>query len=220
LLARSASAAPTPTADYVFNGNLNSAVAGAPALTVVGGGITAFASESVLGSTQTVLTFPVGTGLALVPTTSVLSDSGVYTVIALVRLSGASCPCKYLDLDNRASDEGLYDIGSSLAFPGYPFLHDPVIGTDYVEIALTRAANGDQAGYVFANQKISFNDSLNSYGVVGAANTLNFFIDDVIAGGLEDSAGAVARIRIWNSALSPDEITAVSIQTVFRDGFE
>src|SRR5258706_1116530 len=212
-----ASAAPTPTADYVFNGDLTSAVAGAPALTVVGGGVTAFASEAVYGPARMVLTFPKGTGVALAPTTSVLSDSGVYTVMVLVRNAGASCYCKYLDFNNLASNEGLYDVFGKFDFYNYGIPPNSLIDTGYVQMALTRDADGNTAGYVFADPIFSFNDSLNSYSAVGAAHTLNFFIDDDITSGLQASAGAVARIRVWNSALSADDIIAVSINTVFRD---
>jgi hypothetical protein len=220
LLAPSAGAAPTPVADYVFNGNLTSAVAGAPALTVVGSG-TAFASETVIGSARPVLTFPVGTGLALAPTTSVLTSSGVYTVMMLVRLDGNIYDIsKYLDFNNLADNEGLYAYAGKLGFYNAAYSNAHVITTGYLEVALTRDANSDVVGYLFADPLFTYNDSLALIAVVGSGHTLNFFLDDVITNNLQASAGAVARIRVWNSALSADEITAVSIQTVFRDGFE
>ncbi len=64
-----ASASATLRADYQFQNTLASSLGAPPALTTLGSGTNSFATESVNGSSLTVLTFPAENGVQLAPTT-------------------------------------------------------------------------------------------------------------------------------------------------------
>src|SRR3954452_7715523 len=92
LAAAAAASAATPTGYYTFQNTRNSSVAPGPALTdLVASGQTCpnycngFVSDTIDGESKTVLQFPANNGLALQPTTSVLSNSGIYTIEVLFK---------------------------------------------------------------------------------------------------------------------------------------
>ena len=64
---RSASALPSPGADYRFQNKLSTSVGTAPALQKIGPGTNTFTTATVDGSSRTVLRFPEGNGLKLLP---------------------------------------------------------------------------------------------------------------------------------------------------------
>ena len=107
-------------ADYQFANNLNSSVGTAPALTTVGSG-TAFATETVFGNVQTVLTFTAGSGLSLGQTNNFLPSSGDYTIALQARIHDTSPDSysKLIDFNNGATDKGLYDYLGILDFYSY-----------------------------------------------------------------------------------------------------
>ena len=196
------------TADYQFQSTLTSSVAGAPALSNVGPGSNAFAVDIVDGISRTVLTFPQDNGLALSPTTGV-TPSNNYTIVLLARLTDVSGYRRYIDFKNATSDNGLYNLDSHLNFfnqvtgPG-----TPITAGSYRQVVLTRdSVTGTIVGYVDGVQQFSFVDGAGD-GIISAANTLRFFVDDAVVTG-EDSAGAVARIRIFDTVLTPSAVGAL-----------
>ena len=210
------------TADYQLLGNLESSVAGAPALTPIGANTT-FIPGTVDGHTQPVLAFAQGNGLSLAPTTSVLPDSGTYTIVALVQFATIAGFRKYFDFKNASVDTGLYDSSGNLRFYNYTAGSGTPIATGYVDIALTRTAAGTLAGYVDGMLQFTADDSANQYGVIDVVNTLRFFVDDNATSGIEASDGAVARIRVWDSALIADEIKTLEqerVDQIFGDSFD
>jgi hypothetical protein len=116
-------------------------------------------------------------------------------------------------------DEGLYDDGGHLRFYSYGYGLDQPIAADYVDIAVTRNAAGAMAGYVNGVPEFAVDDSVNPIGIVSGANTFRFVYDDDTTSNTESAAGAVARIRIWNTALTAAEIRVVS-ESIFVNGFE
>jgi len=195
-------------ADYQFQNTLTSSVAGAPALTNAGLGLNAFANETVDGNSRTVLTFPQDNGLALAPTTGVTA-SNTYTIVLLARLATVTGYRRYADFKNGISDTGLYNLDGQLNFynlatgPGAP-----ITANSYRQVVLTRdGVTGTIVGYVDGVQQINFIDG-GGEGIISAANTLRFFIDDTAVGG-EASAGAVARIRVFDNVLTPAEVAAL-----------
>jgi len=208
-------------ADYQFANNLDSSVGTPPALTTVGSG-TAFATETVFGKTQTVLTFTAGSGLSLGQTNNILPGSGVYTIALQARIHNMSPDnySKLIDFSNGASDKGLYTYLGILDFYSYSGgSATPVIKLAYGDIVLTRDGSNMLAGYYNGSRQFSLDDSTNSWGVISVANTLRFFLDDSVGTGLEASPGAVARIRIWNTALSAAEVAQLT-DPIFVDGFD
>ena len=74
----------------------------------------------------------------------------------------------------------------------------------YVQVVLTREANGVVTGYVNGTQQFQFTDT-SGIAIIDGNNSLRFFRDD----GSEASAGSVARIRIYNGALSATQVAAL-----------
>ncbi len=208
LLIVAADASAVLRADYRFQGNLNSSVAGAPALTNVGAG-NVFITDSIGGGSASALAFPAGGGVAL-PTATTIVPGNTYSIALLVRLTAVSGYRKYIDFKNRTSDNGLYVLDGSLNF--YLFAAGtgtPIAAGSYRTIVLTRDASGQVVGYVNGVQQISFADTT-SAGLVDAANVLNFFYDDAVTTG-EESAGAVARIQVYDNALSAAEVAGLGL---------
>jgi len=208
-------------ADYQFADDLTSSVGTAPPLAIVGPG-TAFASETVrLGQMQTVLTFPKGSGLSLSPTnTNLLSSNNSYTIALLARITpdplwdGYS---KLIDFNNGTTYPGLYDNYGYLRFYNLVAGASAVFNTTYADIVLTN--NGTTlSGYYDGILQFATGDAF-QWGDVGVDNTLRFFLDDIGSSGTEASPGAVARIRIWNGALSDAEVLALT-DPIFADAFE
>lgn len=196
------------TADYQFQNTRASSVGGAPALVDVGPGANAFATDFVDSVPRTVLTFPQGNGLSLAPTTGVTA-SNTYSIAILARLTTISGYRKYVDYKNGASDNGLYNYSGTLYFyPTAQGVATPIVAGSYAQVVITRDAAGNMVGYVNGVQQISFVDAATD-GVIDAANTLRFFIDDTATGGNEASAGAVARIRVFNNVLTPSEVAGL-----------
>ena len=198
---------PALVADYQFAGVYSSSVGEDPDLVDIGTGTNAFATDTVRGASQTVLVFPTGNGLELSPTTGLFANA-VYTVAAVVRLDTISGYRRILDFKNASSDTGLYNLNGNLDF--YPVADGslgPIAAGAYVQVALTRAADGTVTGYVNGVQQFSFADS-SSLAVIDGSNVLRFFKDDNVVQN-ENSSGAVARIRIWDGALSATQVAAL-----------
>lgn len=208
-------------ADYRFHNGLHSSIAGAPSLTVIGSGA-GFATENVLGQSQVVFTHTVESGLALAPISALLANPGVYTIVLRVRheVAEESSYVKYIDYADGTLDAGLYDGAGFLDFYSLGWGDTPVIGTDYVDIGITRDAAGTLTGYVDGVQQFVLDDSIALVGVVNASNTLRFVFDDDETANAESAPGAVARLRIWNTALTAGEVAALSSERIFVDGFE
>ena len=202
-------AAATLTADYRFAGSYASSVAGAPALAPLGPGANAFAAETVLGTSQQVLRFPEGNGVSLTPTTGVVpSDS--YTIAVLARLSTTSGYRRYVDFKNGTADTGLYDLDGTLDFYSYGSgTLSPIQPDAYAVVVLTRSAAGQLVGYVNGVQQFAFDDAAAGDGVISPDAVLRFFRDNETGANTEHSAGAVARIRLWDGPLSPVEVAAL-----------
>jgi hypothetical protein len=221
LLCFSHGAAAALVADHRFQNDLHSAVAGAPDLVALGAG-TSFATEAVqCNPSRTVLTFPTGVGLKLAPMSSVLANTGTYTVLFLVRYDVASGARKYLDFKNGTADNGLYDINGALAFYNVATSPTAPITTAYVDIGLRRdAAAGQVTGFIDGAPVLQASDGI-ALGVVDANDAWRFFVDDMF--GAEHSSGAVARIRVWDTALTDAEVQSADFAecvTVFNDSFE
>lgn len=195
------------TADYQFQGTLASSAGAPPSLANLGAG-NAFVAESVDGANRLVLAFPEGNGVSLLPTTGVV-PSAAYTIVILFRFDAVDGYRKIVDFKNGTSDNGLYVLDGDLVFYDQAFGSGaPIAAGTYVQVALTRDLAGQVVGYVDGRQAISFTDADND-GVIDASNALRFFQDDSDTGFTEASAGAVARIRLFSTALSPSEVAAL-----------
>jgi hypothetical protein len=207
VVAQDAAAAPAPVADYQFHDNRTSSVAGAPEIADLGSGNT-FATENVAGCSTRALAFPQHNGLSL--DTSGLRTGPQFdeTIVIDFRLADVSSYRRLIQTADTTSDSGLYirdgrldwyDAGTGSHEGG------PVIapGTD-VEVTLVQIAilsKWTMYGFVNGVQQFNFTSDFE----VGPQ--LRLFKDN--QGGVEDSAGAVFRVRFWNDSLALTDIPGI-----------
>ena len=201
-----AQAVPAATADYYFQGSLESSLGTAPDLVEVERGSSVFTVDGRTG--VTVLRFAGGRGLALAPTTPVIRSSE-YSIEVLFRFDLLAGYRKVIDFKNGSADDGLYVLDGCLTF--FPKEHDALtkIGSDsYVQIVLTRDAADRVVGYVDGVRQFAFNDR-GGLAKVGGSDSLRFFVDDVTTTG-EWSSGAVSQIRLFDQALTANEVALLA----------
>lgn len=206
---RGAFAQTLPKADYRFQNNLKTSVGAAPVLTRIGPSSNTFASASVDGSSRKILRFPKGNGLKLSPTTGIVSG-GTHTIVALFELDQVDGFRRIIDFKNGTSDNGLYvQNGNLRLFPSPSGTGAPIAANRFVQVALTRDASGTVVGYVDGVQQFSFADTAGD-AVIDANNALRFFRDNESGGAnTEHSAGSVARVRLYDAALTAVEVGAL-----------
>ena len=200
--------------DYRFQDTRGSSVAGAPALIDLSGP-NAFATENVLGVPRRVLAFAQGSGLELRSAASLL-PSRSYSVVMLVRLDQVGGYRRYLDLAGATSDRGFYtENGRLILFPSAESAEDDpalIRRAAYEQITVMRDSAGVVSGYVNGTRALGpYDDSTTRDGAL-TATSLRFFKDDDLdpVSPSEDSAGAVARIRVYEGALTPAEVAALA----------
>ena len=179
---------------------------GGPALIANGGVISAVG-----------YTFAKGNGLKGI---GLLTDPGTYTIGLRLKFDAlgvqpASDPdgyVKILDFKNKTSDNGLYyNNYRNLEFYPYPSSGSSAItaGSNHV-ITLTRdSATNILRTYLDGVQFGGDIVDAAGYGVFGTGAPMSFFIDDTYNAGSEASSGIASSIQIWNSALSPTQVTLV-----------
>jgi YD repeat-containing protein len=188
--------------DYQFQNTRASSTGNPPDVADLG--TNAFASATVDGTSSTVLSFSQNNGLCLSPTTGVLANDA-YTVVVLFSLAQTNGYRRIADFKNGTSEHGLYVESGHLYF--YPASYATAVSISdntYVQVVLTREANGVVTGYVNGTQQFQFTDT-GGIASIGANNALRFFRDD----GSEASAGSVARIRVYNGALTATQVAGL-----------
>ena len=201
-----AQAVPAATADYYFQGSLESSLGTAPDLVEVEKGSSAFRVDGRTG--VTVLRFTGGRGLALAPTTRVIRSSG-YSIEILFRFDLLAGFRKIIDFKDGSADDGLYVLDGCLIFP--PKEQDALtrIGSDsYAQVVLTRDPADRVVGYVDGVRQFAFIDEGGLANVSGS-DGLRFFVDDVTTTG-EWSSGAVSQIRLFDQALTANEVALLA----------
>jgi len=202
---------PAPTADYLFQGSLQSSVGTAPDLIAIGRKRIAFTDEEMIGST--VLSFSDNTGLALPQTRGVVSRDE-YTIEILFRFDEVSDYRKILDLKNGSTDGGLYALDGCLNFFPRPVTSSTRIEADtFAQVVLTRGSSSDVVvGYVDGIRQFVFDDRLGS-AEIGRSHTLRFFVDDSLTK-VEHSSGVVSQIRLFDHEFTADEVAALACSEV------
>lgn len=211
-LGAGAASAATLKADYQFQDTHASSVPGASTLAdlvAVGNAPNSFVTDSVAGTPRRVLAFPKGNGLAMSSLRSLL-PSGSYSVVLLVRLAEISGYRRYLDFTGGSSDSGFYNLSGNLVlYPAASGTAALITANAYQQIAVTRDANGTVVGYVDATVALGPYDDSSTGAAAPTTDTLRFFKDDD-AVAAEESAGAVARIRLYDGALTASEVAALA----------
>jgi hypothetical protein len=193
------------TADYNFNGNFNNSAGPAGDLHKVGPG-GSFKNVQVFGDSQRVWEWPEATGLRLNNANKAVGgNGGHYTFVLLLRLDATSGYRKLVDFDNRQSDEGWYEYYKSL-YPydlsNFDYDKERVHPGKWCQIALTRNGKGKVHGYV-GDALIGHAGDPGKDEALGPDKILHFLIDD--SGG-EESGGQIARLRIYDEALSSNKV--------------
>ena len=108
-------------------------------------------------------------------------------------------------LDPPVSDLGLYVLDGSLDFYDGSDTTEatPTVGANqYVDVAFTRDSGGLLNVYNNGALRLSYDDNASNIGFL-IGNAIVFFRDNATD---EESDGAVARIRVYDDALSPAEV--------------
>jgi hypothetical protein len=221
-------------ADYNFNDNLSSSVAGALPLDAIGS--VSYATENVgnLGYDRA-LTFASGGGLQM--NAAGLADPHAYTIVFRFRLhdlgtATASQPISkrlvsWFPTTGNDAESGLYTYG----FPGAAKVqqelysaHDDAsqfgfanaLGPNdgYHEIAFVHIPTntGDHfQTYVDGSSDLGGTSDQHPFGIETqlTASGLRFFKDDCGSGDCEETSGAVSRIRLYNGQLTVGEISSI-----------
>ncbi len=189
-------------ADYQFQSTLSSAVAGAPNLNNVGSNT--FGSKNVDGNPRTVLNFSPNNGLTLSPTVGV-TPNDAYTIAVLFSFENATSWRKILDFKNGTVDRGLFVLDGRLVFynESSSSIGASITPGTFVQVVLTRDADRRVVGYVNGVMQFQFTD-VRDAATISDQNTLRFFNNIPVAG--DTAAGSVARVRIYDNALSADEV--------------
>jgi hypothetical protein len=181
---------------YELNGSLADSLGG-PALSAAGGTLNA-----------TNYSFAANQGLSL---QNGLTNAGDYSIETVFQFSANSGFRKIVDFKDRTSDSGFYNLSAALNF--FPVTTGPggaISPNTDVHVVLTRdGATNTVIGYANGTPQISFVDG-SSLGIfTGPNQIMHLFKDDFATGQGEASGGIVDRIRIYNGALSGDQVTAL-----------
>jgi hypothetical protein len=192
-------------ADYRFDDSLASSVPGAPPLSpLIPAG--SFQTATVDGRPDRVYAFPEGSGVSY-PASGLPNPRNYSTVVdfSFDDVSGFNRL-----LAPRPIDSGLYILDGKLDYyDGTGSGNDNESGVvfsngAFAQLAFTRAADNVAIGYVGGQRLISQVDPTGQ--TVVDAGGLRYFKDN----GIEDSAGRVARIRVYDGVLSPQDVLAIN----------
>lgn len=218
LLLASAIAPAAEVADYRFDGNFESAVSGAPALQQLEPFGGAFVNDDRID--RIAWQFPAGSGMVL--NVSGLVPATQYSLFVQLRSGLETAYMKLVDTSDRQADHGLYFSYDDLGFYPRAYGDDNTLLTPdvYYTVVVTRAAGGEYVGYIDGVERFRFQDAAGE-SRVPLSGLLHLFRDDATTGDGENSRGAVARLRLFDTALTPLEVMALSSSLrVFQDGFE
>jgi hypothetical protein len=184
--------------DYELNGSLADSLSG-PSLVSDGGTIGA-----------NVYTFGADQGLNL---SNALTNAGDYSIETRFEFDTLSGFRKIIDFKNLASDNGLYDLSTALNY--FNFTTGPngaFSAGQFADLVLTRdSATNQVTGYVNGVEQITFTDSTSDAVFSGPNNIMHFFEDDNVTGSRESSAGSVDFIKIYDGALSAQDVAGLSV---------
>jgi hypothetical protein len=178
------------THDYELNGSFADELGG-PALTPAGG---------TLDSTG--YTFAAGQG----PSISNAIDADTYSLEVMFRIDDTGGFKKLIDFKNRQSDNGLYNYFTGLIL--YPPAGGPsgaILAGQMTPLVITRdGATNQVIAYVNGVQQFAFQDVTHEASFNGANNIIHLLRNDIFFS--EDPSGFLDYVRIFNCALTPQEV--------------
>ena len=216
LLAPQVQASAILRADYRFANTFESSVAGAPALQPVDPlSTSSFGTDTVFGAAATTYNFtgqafPTSNqgGLVFDNSAGLLNGSNYSVDMSFKFNERNNAWRRIIDVENRNSDNGFYvDPSNNLDIFPQSGSTSPFTTGAYYDVVLT-VNNGTATAYLNGVQQFSYMTTLMNIGNPNnPGNLLNFFIDNVVAGGQgEWSSGSIARLALFDGALTADEI--------------
>ncbi len=197
----------TLKADYRFQGNLTSSVAGAAAMTNLTGanGANSFITETVDGYSRQSLRFPLDSGVAV--NTSGLISNTAYTAVILFKMDDLTAYRRVMDATNGLDDDcGAYIFNSRFDGESTADTNSILIPSLYVQATIVRESTGRIRAYRDGRLKVDLPNDGGCFQIL--TNTLRFFQDDTDIGG-EASAGNVARIRLYDAPMTDAQVRAL-----------
>lgn len=192
-------------ADYRFQNTLRSTKGTNKQLRATDVGNLGFGMEEIDGKLRSVLVFDEGFGLDLRNSSNVIPNDE-YTIVILMRFDDVSAYRRVINFQRNASDNGLYIYNGFLHFyPSAEGSTSQVGGGEWFQVVLSRSSAGVIKGYINGQKVIEFDD-INTDGVVDDGDILRFFRDNTND---EEGSGAVARIRLYDGALSDAEVAGL-----------
>ncbi|MCC7307978.1 MAG: PD40 domain-containing protein, partial [Acidobacteria bacterium] len=191
-------------ADYQFQGNLNSSVAGAPAMTNLscpGSDPNEFTSNNIDGYDRQVVHFESNCGLAV--STAGVIPNNAYTIVMLFKFWDIDGYRRVVSFDNGVSDNGAYTLDGRLEFENTANV--PFADT-YIQVVIVREATGVVRAYRDGGLRVNINDG-GAFQISGA-NMLRFFQDDPNPP-TEAAEGFVSRIRLYDAPMSTTQVRAL-----------
>lgn len=191
-------------ADYQFQGNLNSSVAGAPAMTNLGcsSDPNEFRSNTVDGYDRQVVHFEPNCGLAV--STAGVIPNNAYTIVMLFRFDDIDGYRRVVSFDNGLTDNGAYTLNGRLEFENTTLI--PFEASTFIQVVIVREASGVVRAYRDGQLRVNVNDG-GTFQISGA-NMLRFFQDDPNPP-TEAAEGRVARIRLYDAPMSTTQVRAL-----------
>lgn len=211
-------------ADYRFNHSLSDSLGLSPPLTRLLADDGSFLPVTVDSTATTMLTFSAGAGLRL-PVAGVLHGDD-YTIAVLMRFEQTQEWAKIIDTTALTIDDGIYARwGTVTLYPsGEQGNAEAFLSGQWYQLVVTRAIDGLTRVYIDGVEQFSHDDLETGYMAFTQERLLTFFRDDEATANWENSAGAVARIRLFDRALGPGEVAALEPnrvgEVIFRNGFE
>ncbi|MCS7029631.1 MAG: OmpA family protein [Bacteroidia bacterium] len=187
--------------EYRFEGNFNPESGKGPVLKPVGKG--KFEIENIGPcASKGVYYFEQGGGFTFENKGFIGAE---HTIELYFKLDNLKSWKRILDYKNRQSDTGPYVFDNQIEFykvaisKNFPFRENK-----YAHVVLVREANEMYSLYVDGMLRAAFRD-INELGLISQEEVLHFFQDDLQVPN-ECSSGAIAFLRIYNFAISPEQI--------------
>ncbi len=182
--------------NYQFQGNLNDSL----------GGIALTADGGTLGPSG--YFFDKNQGLTL---SNGLTAGDSYSIALNFNFTTLNGWQKIVDFKDLVQDSGFYTFNNNLNF--YPVANGstPLIVNINADVVITRDSSSNIfTAYLNGAQELTFTDS-SFFAVFNSANNIiHFFEDDTVFGYRESAPGVVNSIRIWDGALSANEVANIA----------
>jgi hypothetical protein len=209
LMFASAASAATLVGDYQFQGTRASSGPGPTLLDV--GGVNAFQSDSVQGTSRQVLRFPLHSGVQMFPA-GIGGPTATYSAVTTFKLDAVDGYRRILDPSpGNGNDRGLYDHNGLLnIYPDGSAVESPVAvlaPNTWATVAVTTQPLTQTKVYLDGNPVVQSAASDETIPIF--SDTMRFFKDNDTATTNEDSAGAVSCIRVFQGVLSDSEVKAI-----------